>query len=82
MLALLGGSFGVAKSAAAAPPEHHAAVAAVVHDAPRIREHFAELEVDSGEVRSPLEARNLATARPQSRSAVGGGRPDHQPPQR
>jgi hypothetical protein len=87
-LAILGSSFGVAKSASAAAPEHPAAVAAlsvrapaasgdliapptadraerVVHaEVPTLRHHLAHLEVESGEVRHPLETLNLATARP------------------
>lgn len=61
MLALLGGSFGVAKSAAGAVPERPAAV-------PTLQEHFAHLEVDSGEVRNPIKVFNWATARPAGRT--------------
>jgi hypothetical protein len=75
-LVLLGGSFGLAKTASAAPPGHRETVPTL-----KIREHFAELEVDSGEVRNPLETLNLATALPECPSAMGGGRPYHQPPQ-
>jgi hypothetical protein len=60
-LALLGGSFGVAKSASAAVPERPAAV-------PTLQEHFAHLEVDSGEVRTPMKVLNWATARPVGRT--------------
>ncbi|HWH20373.1 MAG TPA: hypothetical protein VN671_07565 [Solirubrobacterales bacterium] len=73
-LVLLGGSFGVAKSASAAAPGHPtAAVERVVGptperlahaDVPSIRHHFAELEVDSGDVRSAIETANLANAKP------------------
>jgi hypothetical protein len=74
-LVLLGSSFGLAKSAAAAPPERPGPVAALVHaESPSIRKHFAELEVDSGEARNPLETFNLATARPQAAVSVGGRR--------
>jgi hypothetical protein len=85
-LAILGSSFGVAKSASAAAPERPAAVAALsvraptptadhraetaAHAAvPTLRHHLAHLEVESGEVRHPLETLNLATARP--------ARPEH-----
>jgi hypothetical protein len=66
MLALLGSSFGVAKGAsAAAPARPVAAVERVVHaGAPSVRHHLADLEVESGEVRHPLETLNLATSRP------------------
>jgi hypothetical protein len=74
-LVLLGGSLGVAKSAFAAAPSHPpAAVERVAEPTPAperivqleatpIRHHFAELEVDSGEVRSATETASLASAR-------------------
>jgi hypothetical protein len=75
-LALLGSSFGVAKAASAAAPERPTAIAAhVLHaDVPTLRHHLAELEVESGDVRHPLETLNLATSRPLDlrRSAAGG----------
>jgi hypothetical protein len=69
-LVLLGGSLGVAKSASVAAPAHPAVGIERVAAAP-IRHHFAELEVDSGEVRSALETASLASGRP---SEVGPGR--------
>jgi hypothetical protein len=75
-LALLGSSLGVAKSASAAAPGHPGArVERVVHaEASPLRHHLGHLEVESGEVRHPLEILNLATARPaDSRGSAGGG---------
>jgi hypothetical protein len=75
ILALLGSSLGVAKSASAAAPGYRgAAVERVVQAEPAsIRHHLAHLETESGEVRHPLEILNLATSRPlDSRSAAGG----------
>jgi hypothetical protein len=66
-LVLLGGSFGVAKSAAAPPPERAAPV-------PALQEHFAHLEVESGEVRNPLEVASWAVARPEGRMVSRHGR--------
>jgi hypothetical protein len=72
-LALLGGSLGVARSASAAAPERSSAAIErvvwptperVVHaEAASIRNHLAELEVDSGEVRSATETASLASGR-------------------
>ena len=72
-LALLGSSFGVAKSAAAAAPEHPAPGHAQVTN---IRHHLGHIEAESGEVRHPLETLNLATARPLDPrgSAAAGGK--------
>jgi hypothetical protein len=75
-LALLGCSFGVAKSASAAAPAHTAPAVERVLGAepPSIRHHLGHLEVESGEVRHPLETLNLATSRPLDprHSAAGG----------
>jgi hypothetical protein len=71
-LALLGSSFGVAKSASAAAPEHPAGHAQVTD----IRHHLGHIEAESGEVRHPLETLNLATARPlDQRGSAAGGSP-------
>src|ERR1700761_1278538 len=59
-LALLGCSLGVAKTASADAPARHAGQAEVTN----IRHHLGHLEVESGEVRHPLEILNLATSRP------------------
>jgi hypothetical protein len=59
-LALLGSSLGVAKTASADAPARHAGQAEVTN----IRRHLDHLEVESGEVRHPLEILNLATSRP------------------
>lgn len=77
-LALLGSSFGVAKSASAAVPERQGPIATrVIHaEPPSIRHHLAHLEVESGEVRHPLETLNLATSRPlDPRHPAAGGHP-------
>jgi hypothetical protein len=72
-LALLGSSFGVAKSASAAAPEHPEAGRAQVTS---IRHHLGHIEAESGEVRHPLETLNLATARPlEPRGSAAGGSP-------
>lgn len=70
-LVLLGGSFGVAKSAAAVPEG--------AADVPTLQRHFAHLEVESGEVRSPMEVLNWATARPGGRITSRHSREDGAP---